>query len=164
MSILHILKYPNPLLRKKSQAVKKVDDALRRLIKDMIETMHTAPGVGLAAPQIGKNLRLIVVDVGAGPMALANPKIKKKTGKQVFEEGCLSVPGLLGMVERAQKIEVSALDKNGQPIEIEAEDFLATVIQHEMDHLDGKLFIDRVTAKSDIREIVPHCEEKEELI
>ncbi|MBU0572869.1 MAG: peptide deformylase [Candidatus Margulisiibacteriota bacterium] len=164
MSILDILRYPNPVLRKKCKAVKKVDDSICRLIKDMIDTMHEAPGVGLAAPQVGKNIRLIVVDIGEGAFAVVNPKIKKKSGKQMFEEGCLCLPGLIGPVERSSYVLVTGLDRNGEPLTIEAEGYLATVLQHEIDHLEGKLFIDRVKDNNAIRQVTPHDEEKEELI
>ena len=162
--LLNIIRYPNPILRKKCKAIKKVDDGIRQLIKDMIETMQAAPGVGLAAPQVGKNIRLIVVDAGEGAFSLINPKVKKKSGSQEFEEGCLCFPGLLGPVERASYVFVTGLDKNGEPVSIEAEGFAATILQHEIDHLDGKLFVDRVKDKNAIRMVTPHEEEKEELI
>jgi len=143
MSTLEIIKYPNPLLKKKSKAVKRVDDRTKKLITDMTETMHEAPGVGLAAPQVGELLRIIVVDIGEGPLAIVNPKLKKRSGEQIFVEGCLSLPNLEAPVKRASKILVSGMDRNGKAFLLEAEALLATVIQHEMDHLDGKLFIDR---------------------
>jgi peptide deformylase len=153
MTILNILTYPNPVLRKKSKAVDKVDAKIRKLIKDMIETMLAAPGVGLAAPQVGQNIRVIVVNVGEGAFAVVNPKIKKKNKTfQTFEEGCLCLPGIVGPVERPSKVTVEGLDKNGEKIVIEAEGFLATVLQHEIDHLEGIIFIDKVSDKSLIHE------------
>lgn len=152
--ILEILKYPHPTLHKKAKAVKRVDSRIKKLIKSMIETMQAAPGIGLAAPQVGESVRVIVADLGEGPFVVVNPKIKNKSGPtQIFEEGCLCLPGLVGPVERPSFVTVSGLDRNGQPITIDAEEFLATVLQHEIDHLEGKVFIDRIKNKSLIREI-----------
>ncbi len=151
MATLEILKYPNPILKKKARALKKVDDDTLRLIADMIETMHEAPGVGLAAPQVGRSIRLIVVDVGEGPIAMINPKIKKRSGEQVFVEGCLSVPNLEAPVKRSETIVVQGLGRDGAPLTVEAAGLISTVFQHEIDHLDGKLFIDRVSDPADIR-------------
>lgn len=166
MMILEILKYPHPTLRKKAKAVKRVDQTIKKLIKDMIETMQAAPGVGLAAPQVGESLRVIVVDVGEGPFAMINPKFKMKKGPtQVFEEGCLCLPGLVGPVERPSIITVTGLDRQGKPLSIDAEGFLATVLQHEIDHLEGKVFVDRVKDKSLLREVTKKEEiEKKEFI
>ncbi|OGC16883.1 peptide deformylase, partial [candidate division WOR-1 bacterium RIFOXYA12_FULL_36_13] len=157
---------PNPILRKKCKSIKKVDSRIKRLIKDMIDTMHTAPGVGLAAPQIGENIKLIVVDIGQGAFALINPKIVKKNKiLQTFEEGCLCLPGIVGPVERPSVITVKGLDKNGQSIIIDAEGFLSTVIQHEIDHLEGIVFIDKIKDKSLIKEVSKKQEEdKKEFI
>lgn len=120
----------------------------------MIDTMHEAPGVGLAAPQIGQDIQLITVDIGEGAFALINPKIKKKNKvMQIFEEGCLCLPGIVAPVERFSEIIVEGIDKNGQKITIEASGFLATVLQHEIDHLNGVMFIDHVKDKSLIREV-----------
>jgi len=153
MSLLKILTYPNPILRKKCRAIKTVDARIKKLSIDMIETMHAAPGVGLAAPQIGENIQLIVIDIKEGAFALINPKIKRKgKEKQIFEEGCLCLPGISAPVERFADIEVEALDTNGQKITIEASGFLATVLQHEIDHLSGIIFLDKVKDKSLIKE------------
>jgi peptide deformylase len=164
VSILEIIAYPNPILRKKSKAVAKVTPAIKRLAADMIETMQAAPGVGLAAPQVGQNIRLIVLDIGKGPRVVINPKITKKSGRQTFTEGCLSLPGIEGVVERAAQITVKGLDKNGQPIEICAEGLLATVFQHEIDHLDGKVLLDRVADPSLIKYVPREKEPKEEML
>jgi len=166
MGILNIIRYPNPVLRKKCKAVNKVDAKIKKLINDMIETMHTAPGIGLAAPQVGHNIRLIVVDIGEGAFSMINPKIKKKNKLlQSFDEGCLCLPGIVGPVERPSQVTVEGLDKNGEPMTIEAVGFLATVLQHEIDHLDGIVFIDRVKDKSLIREVSrKEEEEKGELL
>ena len=153
MPLLEILKYPNPLLKKKSKAVKKIDGKIRKLIRDMSETMYAAPGVGLAAPQVGQLLRVIVTDIGEGPVSIINPKIVKRRGEQTFIEGCLSLPNLEGPVTRAASVTIKGLDKKGGPFTIDAEALLATVLQHEIDHLDGILFIDRVADPSAIRTI-----------
>ena len=147
MAILEIIKDPNPILRKKAKAVKKVTKEITDLINDMEETMRTpadVTGVGLAAPQVGKSLRVIVVDIGEGLIEFINPKIVSRSGKEIGNEGCLSVPGVCGYVERALKIKVKGLSKQGAVKVLEAEGFLARVLQHEIDHLDGVLFIDKV--------------------
>lgn len=164
--IRDIIRYPNPILRKKCKAIKKVDPHIQKLIDDLIETMHVAPGVGLAAPQVGENLRVIVVDIGEGAFAVVNPKTKKKNRiLQTFEEGCLCLPGIVGPVERASQVTVEGLDRQGQKLIIEAEGFLATVLQHEIDHLDGIVFLDRVKDKALIREVSKKEEiEKKELL
>ena len=164
--IREIIRYPNPVLRKKCRAAKKVDDNIRRLIDDLIETMHAASGVGLAAPQVGENLRVIAVDIGEGAFAVVNPKLKKKNKVlQTFEEVCLCLPGIVGPVERPSQVTVEGLDRQGQKLIIEAEGFLATVLQHEIDHLDGIVFLDRVKDKSLIREVSKkEEEEKKELL
>jgi len=162
--VLKIVKFPNPLLRKKSKVVKKVTPEIVKLIDDMIETMQAAPGVGLAAPQVRKSLRVIVADIGQGLIALVNPKIMKKSGSQVFTEGCLCLPGVEAPVERASQVVVKGWDREGKTVEIEAEGLLATVLQHEVDHLEGMVFIDRVKDPSLIRHVPPASEKKEELL
>lgn len=143
MSIRNIVKYPDPILREKAVEVKKFNERLGKLLDDMAETMYDAHGVGLAAPQVGISKRVMVVDVGEELIEMVNPEIIEKSGEQIEPpEGCLSIPGLLGYVKRANKIRVKGQDRNGNPIEIEAEGFLARAFQHEIDHLDGVLFID----------------------
>jgi peptide deformylase len=145
MAIRTILHYPDPRLRQVAHPVTTVNDEIRQLVDDMAETMYAAPGIGLAAVQINVAQRVVVIDVSEGRNALQvfiNPQIIERDGKQVFEEGCLSVPGVFAEVERARHIRVRALDRNGQPFELEAEALLATCIQHELDHLDGKVFVD----------------------
>jgi peptide deformylase len=145
MTILAILEFPDPRLRTRATPVDVVDDALRTLIDDMFETMYAAPGIGLAATQVDVHKRLLVADVSAEktePVVLINPEILEKDGVEVMEEGCLSVPGFYEEVERAEHIRVRALDRNGEPFEMEAGGLLAVCIQHEMDHLEGKLFVD----------------------
>jgi peptide deformylase len=147
MTIRKILTEPDPFLRQISQEVEKVDDVIRELMDDMLETMYEAPGIGLAAIQIGVPKRVIVIDlskeVEKKPLYFVNPKVivKSKTNS-TYEEGCLSVPGQFAEVDRPDKCHVSFLDYNGQPKELKAEGLLATCIQHEMDHLEGILFID----------------------
>ena len=145
MAILNILEYPDPRLRTRAEPVDVVDDELRRLIDDMFETMYEAPGIGLAATQVNVHRRLLVADVSedrSEPVVLINPEIVAKDGLEVTEEGCLSVPGVFDRVERADHIRVRALGRDGEPMEMEADGLLAVCIQHEIDHLDGKLFVD----------------------
>lgn len=145
MSLLQILHYPDSRLRTKAKPVDVVDDGIRRLIDDLLETMYDAPGVGLAATQVNVHKRVLVVDVSENrddPHAFVNPVIEFAEGTQQREEGCLSVPGFYEPVERAEHIRVAALDKEGKPFTLEAEGLLAVCIQHECDHLDGKLFVD----------------------
>jgi peptide deformylase len=144
MAILEILTNQNPILRKTSKPVARVTKEIRELIANMEETLRAAPGIGLAAPQVGELLRIIIADIGDGLNVLINPKIVKKSGIQTFVEGCLSLPGIEGPVERASSVTVKSIDLKGKQIVVEAEGLLATVFQHEIDHLDGKLFVDRV--------------------
>jgi peptide deformylase len=145
MAILKILEFPDPRLRKKAQPVVAVDDALRRLIDDMFETMYEAPGIGLAATQVDVHRRLLVADVSAEkdePWVLINPVILQKDGVEVSEEGCLSVPGYYEEVERAEHVRVRYQDREGKEIEGDFDGLLAVCVQHEIDHLEGKLFVD----------------------
>lgn len=160
--LLKIIKFPNPILRKKAKAVKKVTPEIVKLMDDMVETMHAAPGVGLAAPQVARSIRVIVVDIGAGPLAVANPKILEKSGSQVFKEGCLCFPGVEAPVERAAHIKLKGLGRDGKVLTITADGFLATVFQHEVDHLEGIVFIDKVKDPSLIHFVPPKSEPKEE--
>ena len=142
---LPILEFPDPRLRTVAKPVEAVDDAMRRRIDDMFETMYEAPGIGLAATQVDFHERLIVMDVSEEknePLVLINPEITWREGKQVYQEGCLSVPGIFADVERADRLRVRALDRDGKPFEFEADGLLAICIQHEIDHLDGKVFVD----------------------
>jgi len=145
--ILPIIKNPSPLLRKKSEEInpeKIKTNELKELCADMVKTMKEEDGKGLAAPQIGKNIRLIVINTKNGPKIMINPKITKKSwAKEFGEEGCLSIPGVYGKVKRNKKINCIYFDKRGQKTKIQAEGLLSFVIQHETDHLDGILFIDK---------------------
>jgi peptide deformylase len=145
MAQLQILEFPDPRLRTRAQPVTEVDAALRTLIDDMFETMYAAPGIGLAATQVNVAKRLLVLDLSERhdqPVVLINPEVLVREGVEETEEGCLSVPGYFEKVTRAERIRVRALDRNGKPIEFDADGLLAVCIQHEIDHLDGKLFVD----------------------
>ena len=145
MSRLSILEYPDPRLRTKAQPVSVFDAALQTLIDDMFETMYVAPGIGLAASQVNVHKQLLVLDVSEEkdqPMVLINPKIVAGEGSQTYQEGCLSVPGIFADVERADRITVESLDRHGKAQNFAADGLLAVCIQHEMDHLIGKLFVD----------------------
>ena len=145
MAILEIKEYGEPVLRGKALPVKEIAPEILNLIKDMAETMYTASGVGLAASQVGVPKRIILVDgEEEGLIVLINPMIIKSEGEVVAEEGCLSVPDIYNQVKRSSKVTVKALDENGDPIEITKEDLTARALQHEIDHLDGILFIDRI--------------------
>ncbi len=144
MALRAIRTYKEDILRKKSKKVEEVNNRVKILIEDLFDTMYDADGVGLAAPQIGILKRVIVVDVGDGPIALVNPEIVFSEGSSIDEEGCLSVPRQAGTVDRPQKITVHGLDQNGEAIEVVAEDLFARALCHEIDHLDGVLFIDKM--------------------
>jgi peptide deformylase len=145
MALLQILEFPDPRLRTRAQPVTQIDAALRTLVDDMFETMYAAPGIGLAATQVNVAKRLLVIDISEKrdqPLVLINPDILAREGIEETEEGCLSVPGVFDKVTRAEKILVRALGREGKPFELEADGLLAVCIQHEIDHLDGKLFVD----------------------
>jgi peptide deformylase len=145
MAILNILHFPDPRLRNRARPVEQVDESVRRLVDDMFETMYEAPGIGLAATQVDVSWQVIVIDISEDrdqPFCLINPVILETAGEESMDEGCLSVPGVYEKVIRAEKIRVRALNREGEPFEMEVEGLLAVCIQHEMDHLDGKLFID----------------------
>lgn len=149
MAVREILVYPDPRLREKAEPVAEVDDSIRALVEDMAETMYAAPGVGLAANQIGVLLRVFVIDVAdeeepSNLMVFINPEILDATGTQTYQEGCLSFPGGSEEIKRAEHVRVRALDVNGKPFELEAEGLLAVAIQHENDHLNGVLMIDKL--------------------
>ncbi|HVP90617.1 MAG TPA: peptide deformylase [Terriglobales bacterium] len=150
MAVRKILIIGHPSLTRKAEPVEKIDDELVRLAEDMVETMHRAPGIGLAAPQVDVGKRLITVDLSVGEkaeelMILINPEITRQEGESVSEEGCLSVPDIREKVARPYRVVVKALDLAGRPVEVEGEDMLARVLCHEIDHLDGRLFTDRLS-------------------
>lgn len=145
MAILTILEFPDPRLRTRAVPVETVDDELRRLIDSMFETMYAAPGIGLAATQVDVHRRFLVADVTSDrsdPHVLINPEIVASAGEMINEEGCLSVPGIYAEVKRAESIRVRYLDRNGNEVEKDMDDLLAICVQHEMDHLEGRLFVD----------------------
>lgn len=149
MALLDILNYPDPRLHTVAKPIKNVDSALKRLIDDMAETMYEAPGIGLAATQVNHHIQLIVIDTSETKddlLVLINPKITHKDGEQQFDEGCLSVPGVYETVTRAQHITVEALGRDGKPYTLKAEGLLSVCIQHEMDHLLGKVFIEYLSS------------------
>ena len=149
MALLPILRYPDPRLHTHAQAVESVTDDIRQLIADMAETMYEALGIGLAATQVNVHRRVVVIDVSedhSALMALINPEILERAGEQVCEEGCLSVPGVYEKVARSERVRVRALNAKGEPFELEAEGLLAVCIQHEIDHLDGKVFVEYLSA------------------
>jgi peptide deformylase len=145
MAILSILEYPDPRLRKKAQPVERVDDSIRTLLDDMLETMYAAPGIGLAATQVNQQKRVIVIDISDeknSPLRLINPELVWVSGTEEMDEGCLSVPGVFEKINRAEKVKVKALGYDGAGFELETDGLLAVCIQHEIDHLEGKLFVD----------------------
>ena len=148
MALLPILRYPDPRLHKKAAPVERVDETIRKLIADMAETMYEAPGIGLAATQVDVHKRVVVIDVSedkSNLMAFINPEILGRSGEQACEEGCLSVPGIYEKVTRSERVKVRSLDPQGEPFTLEAEGLLAVCIQHEIDHLDGKVFVEHLS-------------------
>jgi peptide deformylase len=150
MAVLEILEYPDPRLRKIAKPVDKVDDGVRKLCDDMLETMYAAPGIGLAATQVDVHKRIVVIDVSedkSQPLVLINPEISVLGEDHAqYEEGCLSVPGFQDNVYRPTQIKINALDRNGEPLELLPDGLLAVCVQHELDHLNGKLFVDYLSA------------------
>lgn len=153
MAVLEIRQYPDSVLRQQTKTVEKIDGDLQRLIDDMFETMYAAPGLGLAAPQVGQSLRLFVYDLSVAesgkkgsPMVLINPEFVSQAGEANEDEGCLSVPEYRESVVRAARAVVRGMDRDGKEITVEGEGLLAKLLQHEMDHLDGKLFIERLSS------------------
>lgn len=151
MAVLEILKYPEVILKDRALSVDKIDDEIKRLVDNMIETMYAAPGIGLAAPQVGFSKRLIIVDVGrienedAPLIVLINPEIVEHEGETEEEEGCLSIPGFTADIKRAEKVLVRGLDPEGKTTEVEGRGLLARALQHEIDHINGTLIIDRLS-------------------
>ncbi|PKO71638.1 MAG: peptide deformylase [Betaproteobacteria bacterium HGW-Betaproteobacteria-14] len=148
MALLPILRFPDPRLHRKATPVDLVDDSVRRLIADMAETMYEAPGIGLAATQVDVHKRIIVIDVSEDKSKLLtfiNPEILERSGEQVCEEGCLSVPGIYEKVSRSERVRVRALDPQGKSFTLEAEGLLAVCVQHEIDHLEGKVFVEHLS-------------------
>lgn len=145
MAIRNIVKYGDEVLTKKCRTVEVIDERIKTLVKDMLDTLYDAEGVGLAAPQVGVLKRVVVIDVGDGPIVLINPEILKKEGTQTGPEGCLSYPGKYGEVTRPNRVVVRAMDLNGKIRELTGEELLARAFCHELDHLDGHMFIEKVS-------------------
>lgn len=154
MGLRKIITAENPILRQKAKKVHRFDQSLQKLVDDMFETMHEAHGVGLAAPQIALSIRLFVAEYEDHKVAVFNPEIVKAEGEEIGTEGCLSIPGYVGEnIRRAAKVLVKGQDVRGKPIRIPAEGWFARVLQHEIDHLDGVLFLDRLDSPEDLREV-----------
>jgi len=145
MAVLELLTYPNPLLKKKTEKVEKIDGAVKKLIRDMAETMYFHKGVGLAAPQVGVSKQIITIDAGKSLLCLINPKLVSKEGEIQMEEGCLSCPEVSLTITRYKKVTLKGLNPDGEEVVIEGEELLARIFQHEIDHLEGVLIIDRVS-------------------
>lgn len=146
MAVLDIRKAGEKVLKEQAAPVTKIDRRLRKLLDDMAQTMYAANGVGLAAPQVGASLRMIVVDAGEGLIELVNPVVVEREGCELGNEGCLSIPGVYGEVERSAKVRVEGVTREGRKVSLAAEGFLARVLQHEIDHLDGVLFIEKASS------------------
>lgn len=164
MAVLPIRTFPDPVLRQKGTKIKKIDRSIQKLIDNMFETMYDAPGVGLAAPQVGVPVRLIVI--GNIPeqeeVVLINPEVVKKKGERVVTEGCLSIPGYSGQIKRAESVTVKGLDRNGREVRIKATDLLAQALEHETDHTNGVLYIDHLESEDDLHKVEPGKEEEGE--
>ncbi len=171
MAVREVFVVNHPVLREKAREVKKVTREVKTLCKDMLDTMRSAPGVGLAANQVGILQRVIVIELpedeedalSGKPFCLVNPEIVRGSGSQIGQEGCLSVPGYVGEVERFDTVLVKALSTNGRPVKLNAQGFLARVLQHEIDHLDGVLFIDRLTSPDRLYRVEEGTEEDHEI-
>lgn len=167
MAVLPIRVVPDPVLRQKAKRVRSVDGSIHQLVKDMIETMHAAPGVGLAAPQVGIPLRVIVIGVPEqDEICLINPEIVRRTGERLVDEGCLSLPGYIGQIKRSECVTVKGRDPSGKEVRIKAEELLAQALEHEIDHINGVLYIDHLENMDSLRKAEPkapkpEAEEKE---
>ena len=156
MAIIPIRVFPDPVLKQKAKRVRAIDGSIQKLIGDMLETMHSAGGVGLAAPQIGIPWRVIVVGLPEQEdIALINPEVVRRTGERLVNEGCLSIPGYIGEIKRAESVRVKGRDQNGKEIRIKADELLAQALEHEIDHLNGVLYIDYLEAMDELRKIEP---------
>ena len=156
MAIVPIRLFPDSVLRQKSKRVRTIDSSIQKLIGNMIETMHSAPGIGLAAPQVGAPLRVIVIGIpGEEDIALINPRMVRRTGERVVNEGCLSIPGYTGEIKRSVSVKVKGLDQKGKEIRIKADELLAQALEHEIDHLNGVLYIDHLESLDKLRKIEP---------
>ena len=156
MAVVDIKVVPDPVLRQKAKRIRSIDNSVQKLISDMLETMRAASGVGLAAPQVGVSLRLAVIGIPEEEdIVLINPEIVRKSGERLVEEGCLSIPGYIGQISRAESVTVKGRDRNGREIRIKADELLAQALEHEIDHLDGVLYIDHLDDSDNLRKITP---------
>jgi len=156
MAVLRIRTLPAPVLRQKAKKVANIDGSIQKLIDDMIDTMRAVHGVGLAAPQIGMSLRIAVIEIPEGQViTLINPKIIKRQGERVVEEGCLSVPGYYGEIKRSKVVKVKAQDRRGKEIRLEGEELLAQVLEHETDHLNGIVYVDHIESQDKLWKVTP---------
>jgi peptide deformylase len=156
MAILPVRVLPDQVLRRKSKRVNIIDGSIQKLIDNMLETMHSVGGVGLAAPQIGTPLRVIVIGIPEGEdIALINPKLVRRRGERLVNEGCLSVPGYIGQIKRAESVTVKGRDQKGREIQIKADELLAQALEHEIDHLNGVLYVDYLESMDKLRKIEP---------
>lgn len=165
MAILPIRTVPDPILREKGKRIRTIDKSIKKLIVDMLETMHDAPGAGLAACQVGVPIRLIVIGniPDMDDFALINPEVIKKKGERRIGEGCLSIPGYSGTITRAEQVTVKGKDINGKEVRIKANDLLAQALEHEIDHTNGVLYIDHLESEADLQKIEPGTEEEVEV-
>jgi peptide deformylase len=163
MSILDIRVVPDPILRRKAKRVSAMDSSVKKLISDMLETLHGAPGrAGLAAPQVGVPLRVVVIGLpDEADIVLVNPEVVRRTGEREVTEGCLSIPGYCGTVKRSEKVRVKAHDGNGRELKINADDMLAQALEHEIDHLNGVLYIDRLVSPDELHRVEPETDDPE---
>lgn len=165
MAVLKICVSPDPVLRQKARRVTTIDNSIQRLIDNMVETMRSASGVGLAAPQIGVSLRIAVIEMpGEDVMTLINPEIVKRDGERVLKEACLSVPGYQGEIKRSIRVKVKARDRQGREFRIRGEELLAQALEHEIDHLNGTLYIDHVESSEKLERVMPEPNEPDALM
>ncbi|MDP2729436.1 MAG: peptide deformylase [Dehalococcoidales bacterium] len=156
MAVLPIRLVPDPVLRQKAKRVRSVNGSIHKLISDMIETMYAAPGVGLAAPQVGVSLRVIVIGLPEEEeIILINPEVVRRRGERVVNEGCLSLPGYVGQIKRAESVTVKGRDRDGREVRIKADELLAQALEHEIDHINGRLYTDHLESKDDFHKIEP---------
>jgi len=160
MAVIPIRTLPDPILRQKARRVKSVDKSIDRLINDMVETMHSASGVGLAAPQVGVPLRVIVIGIpDEEELALINPQIVRRTGERLVNEGCLSIPGYVAQVQRSEVVRVKGLDRTGKEIRLRADNLMAQALEHEIDHINGVLYVDHLESMDELQPVEPSSTE-----
>lgn len=163
MAVLKICTAPDPVLRRKTKPIKDIDASVQKIIDNMVDTLHHASGVGLAAPQVGVSLRMAIIEVPEQELlVLINPEIVKKAGRRVLSEGCLSIPGYQGEVVRSEWVKVKAKDRKGKEIRLKGEGLLGQAMEHEIDHLDGILYVDRLESEDKFYKIVAEDEEETE--